>query len=231
MSKNLDLLLICLVIMGCHQNPSASDLIEKSTYVLGKSETIETIQAIANCQSPEGSYTTELHSAKDDYVNFNQIYSYRSTPFEAVVLSLDTGFQINTDSSLAGLPATAIHIIKGHEFHEILFELNNRFHQFGKPESVMEESMKLFRISALDMLNNPVELFFHQQAGTLESMTFVNPDNTKEIIRITYSNRKQIQGTSLPMHVKILQGDQQFTFNYTSVKINAADFRQWKRWD
>lgn len=91
--------------------------------------------------------------------------------------------------------------------------------------------MKLFRVSALDMLNNPVELFFHQQAGTLERMTFVNPDDTKEVIRITFSNRKQIQGILLPMHVEILQGDQQFSFDYTSVKINAADFRPWKRWD
>lgn len=113
----------------------------------------------------------------------------------------------------------------------MLFELNTRFHQFGEPESVMEESMKLFRVSALDMLNNPVELFFHQQAGTIERMTFVNPDDTKEAIRITFSNRKQIQGIFLPMHVEILQGEKQFSFDYASIKINATDFRPWKRWD
>lgn len=231
MRKNLILLIIGSMIMGCHQKPTAADLIEESMNALNGSDTIETIQAIANCQSPEGSYTTEIHSAKDDYTYFKQVYSYRDIPFEAVVLRLDSGFQLHPDSSIIGLPAGAIHIIKGHEFHEILFELNKRFHQFGEPESVMEESMKLFRVTALDNLNNPVELFFHQQAGTLERMTFQNPDDTKEAIRITYSNRKQIQGISLPMHVEILQGDKQFSFDYTSVKINALDFRPWKQGD
>lgn len=231
MRKNLTLLIIGLMIMGCHQKPTAADLIEESMNVLNGSDTIETIQAIANCQSPEGGYTTEIHSMKDDYTYFKQVYSYRDIPFEAVVLRIDTGFQIHTDSSHTGLSAAAIHIIKGHEFHEILFELNKRFHQFGEPESVMEESMKLFRVSAVDMQNNPVDLFFHQQAGTLESMSFVNPDDSKEVIRITFSNRKQIQGILLPMHVEILQGEKQFSFDYTSVKINGVDFRPWKRWD
>jgi|APTNR8051073442_1049403.scaffolds.fasta_scaffold00001_666 hypothetical protein len=230
MKKNLILLTIGLMIMGCHQKPTADDLIEKSMNVYG-SDTIETIQTIANCQSPEGNYTTEIHSAKDDYTYFKQVYSYQIIPFEAVVLGLDTGFQLHPDSSLTELRSGDIHIIKGHEFHEILFELNKRFHQFGEPESVMEESMKLFRVAALDMLNNPVELFFHQQAGTLESMTFLNPDDTNEVIRITYSNRKQIQGIFLPMHVEILQGDKKFSFDYTSIKINAVDFKPWKRWD
>lgn len=58
MKKNLILLIIGLMIMECDQKPTAADLIEKSMNALNGSNTIESIQAIANCHSPEGAYIT-----------------------------------------------------------------------------------------------------------------------------------------------------------------------------
>jgi hypothetical protein len=225
--KTFLLLVIWIALTGCDQKPTADQIIKTSILKISQADTVKTFQAFAECQSPKGNYTTEIHSGKDDYTYFKQVYSYRDEPFEAVVLTPDSGFQINQDSTFTALPKVAINIVKGHEFHEILLDLNKRFHQFGEPELVPDSGLN--RITALDELNNPVEIFFDKETTLLEAMTIRNPDKVEEIIRVTYSNRKQIQGMLLPMHVEILQGDQKFIFDFTSIKINAKNFREYQK--
>ncbi len=216
-----------IVLVGCGKRSSTEQIIKNSILNISKADTINTFEIFAECQSQKGNYTTEIHSGKDDYTYFKQVYSYGGEPFEAVVFTLDSGFQINQDSTFTSLPRVAINIIKGHEFHEILFDLSNRFHQFGEPELVPNSGM--YKITALDELNNPVEIFFDTETMLLEAMTIRNPDKIEEIIRIKYSNRKQIQGMLLPMHLEILQGDQKFIFDFTTIKINAKGFREYKK--
>lgn len=225
--KVFTLLVICLALIACEQKLTADEIIKNSIGNISITDTLTTFQAFAECQSPEGNYATEIHSGKDDYTYFKQVYSYRDEPFVAVVHTLDSGFQINPDSTFTSLSRNTIYALKSHEFHEILFDLSNRFHQFKEPELIVEQNEKLYRVDALDALSNPIELFFDQDTGLLHGLTMRNPDNMEEIIRVTYSNPKQIQGMLLPMHVGILQGDKQYIFDYTHVKINGEDFRRW----
>jgi len=222
------LLILCTVWLGCSRIPASQELIEKSVQSVLHDKSIETIIAFAECQSPKGKYTTEVHSGPDEYTYFKQVYSYRDTPFEAVAIRYDSGFQVDSDSVFS-LPSNAVSIIKGHEFHEILIEPARRFHDFKEPVSITEEGKIFYRVGALDNLNNPVELFFDAGTSELEMLTTRNPAEADEIIRLIYSNKKQIQGFALPMHVEIWQGEQKFIFDYTTVKINSNDFKRWSR--
>lgn len=219
--------IVCAGLSGCNQTSSSEGLIKNSVRLITKGDSIETIIAIAECQSPQGTYSTEVHSGPDDYTYFKQVYTYRDKPFEGIVVYLDSGFQVRADSLLP-LSASAIQIIKGHEFHEILVELQQRFHAFQEPESmILYDKPYYYRVSALDKLNKPVELFFNGLDYTMDVLTVRNPEDSTEIIRIEYSDRRKVQGFILPMHVEIIQGDKRFVFDYTSVKINDSDFKRW----
>ncbi|MCI0751561.1 MAG: DUF4292 domain-containing protein [Flammeovirgaceae bacterium] len=222
------LFVILLLFVAACSKPTAEEVIDKSIVRIADQDTIKTIIAIADCRGPNGAYETEVHSAANDYVYFKQVYSYREEIFEAVGLSPEMGFQMKDSLKFSALSKNTIHALHSHEFHSLLFDLKNRFHDFSDPQVVVVNDTATHKIAALDALNNPVEIFINAKTSRLTSILMRNPDQPDEVISFTYSDWGPVQGVTLPMHVEIDQNGKKFTFDFTSVVINPKEFKRIK---
>lgn len=216
--------LLLSACFGCTKNPSTEELISNSIHAITSADTIRNFITEADCQGPKGPYKTIVHSDRD-YTYFKQVFSYGSDPFEAVIVH-DSAFQVVSDSVGSSFGKETITALKSHEFHMILIDLKDRFHQFSKPETVSDQ----LKINAIDELNNPIEIFFRKDTPEIQSITMRNPGDTTERISFTYADWKIIQGVKLPMRVTLKQGaDKTFTFDFTNVMVNSKDFKRWNR--
>lgn len=219
--------LLFYVLHGCtnQTNQTAEKVIEASLDAIGTKadrEKIQNLVSLADCISPKGKYTTEIHTASPGYSYFKQVYSYKPGSFEAVIENKTNGYVIG--DSIKPLAKEAVYAIRSHEFHNMVLEVDQRFHDYGKPENIKADGMKAYRLKAKDELNNECTLFFDVDTGLLSALHFQNPDSTKEIIKIKFSNWKKLQYLLLPQHVDIDQAEKLYTFDFTKVIFNSPDF-------
>ncbi len=205
---------------------TADGLILASLDAAGQTKDRESIQnliAVADCNSPKGNYITETHTATGGYSYFKQTYSYSPDPFEAVIQNKTDGFQVGDTSH--PLPKEAVYTIRGHEFHNIILEVNSRFHDFQKPVVVEIDSTRMYSLKAKDELNHDCSLFFSVKTNLLTAIHFQNPGDEKEIIKTEFSGWKTTGRLQLPYHVRIDQGGKIFTFDYTRISFNSPGFQ------
>jgi len=208
-------------------NKTAENLIDDSLDAIGKKadrDKIQNLVSLAECVSPSGKYSTEIHTASGGYSYFKQVYSYKPKPFEAVIRNKTEGF-IVTDSMIT-LSKEAVSVIRGHEFQNIVLEVGQRFHDFEKPEKIDSGGVKAYRIMAKDELNNKCLLFFDLKTGLLSAIHSQNPDDIKEVIKIKFSNWQKVQGLLLPHHVDIDQSGKIYAFEFTKIIFNSPDFKK-----
>jgi hypothetical protein len=220
--QRITMFLLLCAVMACTKNPSAEDLLDNTVHAITSADTIRTFITEADCVGPKGTYTTVLHSGPD-YTYFKQTYSYSDNSFEAVIIN-DSAFQLVNDSISGALDKEIITALKSHEFHMILIDLKERFHQFSVPEYLSNQ----IKIDALDELNNPIAIYIGKGSPEIQSITMRNPGDTTELISFSYSDWRMNQGVKLPMHVTIQQGgDKTFTFDFTKVEMNSKSFKRW----
>lgn len=221
--QRITMFLLLCAVMACTKNPSAEDLLDNTVHAITSADTIRTFITEADCVGPKGTYTTVLHSGPD-YTYFKQTYSYSDNSFEAVIIN-DSAFQLVNDSISGALDKEIISALKSHEFHMILIDLKERFHQFSEPEYLSNQ----IKIDALDELNNPIAIYVGKDSPEVQSITMRNPGDTTETINFSYTDWQLIQGIRLPKHIIIQQGkDKTFTFDFTKVEVNSKDFQRWK---
>jgi hypothetical protein len=220
-------LLLSIFLYSCanENKQTAEDVIQISLDAVGKKtdrEKIQNLVSLADCISPNGKYTTEIHTAQGDYSYFKQVYSYKPVAFEAVIENKTNGYV--PGDSIKPLPKEAVYTIRSHEFHNMVLEVNQRFHDFGKPENIKADGVKAYRLKAKDELNNECLLFFDVKTGLLAAIHFQNPADAKEVIKTKFSNWKKLQNLLLPQHVDIDQSGKKYTFDFTKVIFNSPDF-------
>jgi hypothetical protein len=212
---------------GCanRTGKNASDVIRSSLDAIGTKtarERVKSLVTYADCVSPNGRYSTEIHTDRLGYAYFKQVYDYKPAAFEAVVESKSGGYLIG--DSLKPLGKEDAFVIRGHEFHNIILEVGQRFHNFGVPEPVDEDGVEMYKLKVFDELNREGFLFFDMNTGLLSSVHFRNPDNINEVIRTRFSSWKKIQDLLLPLHVDIEQSGKKFSFDFSSIVINDPGF-------
>jgi hypothetical protein len=235
MEKRLFLLLVIFSLffaaIGSTQNrqkqklPSSSTILKASLKAIGKAKTIQQIEnltSLAQCKGPNGAYTTEVHTHRNGYGYFKQVYSYRDAPFEIITKGTSRGF-------IPGKPQEAIspntvYAIRSHHFHNVILEVKQRFHDFEPAQLVTISGQDFFQINAKDELNHPCSLFFDKSTLRLSAFHIQNPDDPLEIIKTRFSDWRNIQGLALPHHLEIEQGDKVFTFDFVKITLNAPDF-------
>ncbi len=207
------------------KNPSSSAILKASLKAIGKTKTIHQIQnltSLAQCKGPNGAYTTEVHAHRNGFAYFKQVYSYRDAPFEIVTKGTSSGF-IPGKAQEAISPNT-VYAIRSHHFHNVILEVQQRFHDFEPAQLVTISGHDFFQINAKDELNHPCSLFFDPLTHRLEAFHIQNPDNLQEILKTRFSDWRNIQGLALPHHLEIEQGDMVFTFDFVRITLNAPDF-------
>jgi len=227
-------LLLSILSYGCsnQQDQSAEKIIQASLNAVGTKvdrDKVQNLVSLAECVSPGGKYTTEIHTASGGYSYFKQVYSYKPKPFEAVIEHKDSGYI--TGDSLIALSKEAISMIRGHEFQNIILEIDKRFHDFEKPEKIDTRGEEVYRVKAKDELKNVSLLFFDQKTRLLSAIHSKNPADPKEVIEIKFSNWQQQQEFLLPKHIDINQGAKRFSFDFTKVLFNSPDFKTYPATD
>ncbi|MBK7375013.1 MAG: hypothetical protein IPJ02_05445 [Chitinophagaceae bacterium] len=187
-------------------------------------DNINNIISLANCLSPKGRYTTEMHTARGGYAYFKQTYSYGPEPFEAVIKDKATGMQAG--DPVKRLSRESIYSIRGHAFQNIVLEVDKRFHHFEEPERIDTGGVKAYRVKAKDELNNACLLFFDLETGLLSAIHIQNPADVNEIIKTSFSNWRKVQELQMPYHVEIRQGEKIFTFEFIKISFNSPGFQQ-----
>lgn len=220
--------LLSILLYGCsnQQDQSSEKIIQASLNAVGTKadhSKIQNLVSLADCMSPDGKYSTEIHIASGGYSYFKQVYSYKPKPFEAVIRNKTKGF-IVADSMIT-LSKELISVIRGHEFQNIVLEVDQRFHNFEKPVRIDTGEIKLYRVKAKDELNKDCLLFFDLKTGLLSAIHSQNPGDSNEVIKINFSNWKKVQDMLLPHHVDIDQGGKVYTFDFTKVIFNNPDFK------
>ncbi|MGB5007919.1 MAG: hypothetical protein WBO39_13355, partial [Ferruginibacter sp.] len=176
---------------------------------------ISNLISLADCISPDGKYTTEIHTASDGYSYFKQVYSYKPELFEAVIENKIRGFSIS--DSVKPLSTEAVYTTRGHEFHNMVLELDKRFHDFERPVKIERDREKMYEVKAKDELNHSCSLFFDQNTGLLTALQIQNPGDVHEVLNIKFSNWKKIQGLLMPCKVTIDQSGKVYSFNFTKL--------------
>lgn len=205
---------------------TAAEIIEASLKAVGNKadrQKISNLISLADCISPDGKYTTEIHTATDGYSFFKQVYSYKPALFEAVIENKINGFVIS--DSVKPLSKEAVYTIRGHEFHNIVLEADKRFHDFEKAGKIETDTAKLYELKAKDELNHSCSLFFDADNGLLTALHIQNPDDANEVLKIKFSNWKKIQELLLPYHVEIDQSGKVYKFNFIKLQFNSPDFK------
>jgi hypothetical protein len=220
------LLTILLYSCSSPKGQSAENIIQVSLDAIGKKsdrDKIQNLVSLSDCMSPNGKYTTEIHTASGGYSYFKQVYSYKTEPFEAVVRNKTEGFSVA--DSMIKLSKETISVIRGHEFQNLVLEVDQRFHDFEKPERIDTGGVKAYRVKAKDELYNECLLFFDVNTGLLSAIHSRNPDDTNAVIKIRFSNWKKVQDLQLPHHVDINQSGKIYAFDFTKIIFNSPEFK------
>ena len=205
--------------------PSSSTILKASLKAIGKTKAIHNIDnlvSLAQCKSPSGAYTTEVHTHRNGYAYFKQVFTYRETPFELITKGTSSGFILGKKQEV--VTPNTVYAIRSHHFHNVILEVQQRFHDFEPARLVTISGQDFFQINAKDELNHLCSLFFDTSTHRLSAFHIQNPDNLLEIIKTRFSDWRNIQGLDLPQHLEIEQGDKIFTFDFVSIILNAPDF-------
>lgn len=218
-----------LLLYGCEQKPSADETIAAHTLQFTDLVKYENLTTRASCEGPDGSYTTITESdLSSGYLLFKQTYAYKPNPFYALIYSKTEGYGL--DSSLTNQGALSNNItavLKAHEFHELMFQVDQRYFEMEAGNDTVYFDVKCRQISAVDHLDYPVKLFFNKETALMEGLSQANPYKKGEVIRVHFE--QWVKKGTLPIFTKVLihQGkNQQYEFNYQDIAFDEPGFEK-----
>ncbi|MBK6825684.1 MAG: hypothetical protein IPG86_01775 [Chitinophagaceae bacterium] len=187
-------------------------------------ESIHSIICLAECSSPQGSYSTEMHTDSSGYSYFKQTYSYKPDSFEAIVQHKTAGW--STGPPRQFLSPEAIAVIRGHEFLNLVLQTDQRFSGFEQPLLVARKNGEYLQVNARNETGDTCTLFFDPVTHLFRELHFQNPGQPGEIIQTRFSDWRKVNDLQLPHHVEIIQAGKNYRFDFIKISLNDPGFRQ-----
>ena len=218
MKKIIFISLTCLFIITCiyvlRKNNPATPFDLPVEYLR-----IKSIETEAQCRGPRGAYTTSILSYTGGACSFSQNYSYKNTPYRALIRPNNKGFTIDSSGKfLDTLSAEAVEMIKSHDFPRMFVRPQDLFHAFSLQKNV-DEHTQVFQ--AKSRLNAPVELLFDNNVKQISRVSLLNPaDSTQEIIIVPTRWTDTEYGKIVSALYIVQGGKDTFNFEYRTLKIN-----------
>lgn len=212
---------------GCSQMTPEEQIIHNHYSKIGATETVRSLVTQADCYGPDGKYTTLTESNFNaDYLFFEQVYEYRNS-FCALIREYDEGFGLDSTYKNAGaLSEAVIGVLKAHEFHELMLQVDHRFTELEQKNDTLFFGVDCIRIKAYDPLSLTSSLFFNKQTQRMEGFTQVNPYEKDELIQVHFEDWYEQDGLWLFDKLTILQGSKAtYKFDYNLVEINSPTFK------
>ena len=182
---------------------------------------VQDIKSMADCYSPFGQYTTEVHSLSDGSCYFHQKFSDSEQPFIIRLDSLNNGYIMNDeDTVIDTLSVEDVEMIRGHEIHKMSMDPEWFFKNisFDKDVTYLEEEYELYL--GQDHLENPVYLTYNPKKKQISKIELLNPRDTTQTIEILYKTWKKTNFGYLVRMVDIVQAKKDtFNFNFKSIEI------------
>lgn len=222
--------LIWISFFSCSQESlSPAEIIEAHmTYVYPNGRTsIENITTVANCKGPDGNYITVTESlGEKDYLYFHQNFFYQEN-FSAVVVDAQTVYAVDESLQVSDtLSETTAWVLKTHEFHKIILQLDDWFSEFKPAPDTVYFSIPSRQLTAKDQWEQPFRLFFDLENGQCIGFQFENQLNPGELLRVFYKDWQPHGDYVLSDKVDIIQGeDQVYSFDFDSVELNKPTFK------
>ena len=182
---------------------------------------IKNIISIADCISPFGLYTTEVHSSHDGSCYFMQKFSDTEAPFEVKINSDNQGFLINQqNSTLDTLSLEDVEMIRGHEIHKLSMNPAFFFDEIRHSKSIEFEGSINEIYTGKDGLRNPVSIYYNKRKKLINKIELLNPKDTLQSIEIIYAKWVPSKYGEIAKVVDIVQAKKDtFSFNFKSINI------------
>ena len=216
-SHSYALLLLIFAVTSCvERQPIEGVLSLNPKYTL-----IQEVVSIANCSSPFGTYTTEVHSLADGSCYFIQKFSDMETPFRVHVDSIYQGYVMDeTNVVLDTLSTEDVEMVRSHEIHKMSIDPNHFYSklQFKKKVTHLEKDHELYL--GEDRLGNPVRLLYSPDEKLISKIELRNPKDTTQTIELFYDMWVQSSYGEMAKQIHIVQAQKDtFFFDFNTLEV------------
>ncbi|WP_156102170.1 hypothetical protein [Muricauda sp. MAR_2010_75] len=184
---------------------------------------IQDIISIADCNSPFGTYTTEVHSLSDGSCYFIQKFNEAETAFRVRVDSTHQGYLISENNSVIDtLSQEDVEMIRGHEIHKMSIDPNHFYSKLQFKSKVIHQEKDHELYTGEDRLGNPVRLLYSSAEKLISKIESRNPKDTTQTIELFYDTWLQSKYGAMVKEIHIVQAKKDtFFFTFKSVEIRG----------
>lgn len=215
----------CLAIGSAVRAQSVDRLLEQAANAVGNKSDLDklrSISAIADCEGPNGKYTTTLVSFKGHKTIFEQTFAYKP---ERSKLRVSGDLIWNVES---GEPVitTAFQrmIVRGHEYQKMAFDLRSFFAEFTLAGEENFEGRSSTKVLAKNELGMPVSLYFDKQTKRFAGYVIHLPNST-DTVKNVFLEWKKVGKVMLPSVVKATDSQGDWTLRFHTIRLNVGNER------
>lgn len=199
-------------------------LFESSRAALGAPDALAAVQSIsayADCTGPHGAYVTEIHSARDGRVRFQQTFAGRN-PY-CIIINRNGAWATDTVTGEAdALDVVSVSMIRGHEFQMLPLTLPERYRMPVLLDTVDWNGETCLRVRARDDLGSPCTHYFQTGTAQWMGMEVSNPRQPNAQVRVVVHAWRTCQEIALPVRVSATDTQGEYVFDFHTVLVNHA---------
>ena len=199
-----------------------TDIFEMSRAALGTPEACAAVQSVsarANCRGPHGTYITEIHSARDGRVRFQQTWSHRNPV--CIIINAQGAWATDLHSRESdALDALSVSMIRGHEFQMLPLTLRARYTQPEYAGRVEWHTEPCVQVRARDDLGVLCAHYFRARDARWLGMELGSPRHPEEKTRVLVQDWTQCAHVFFPSRVLAADARGEYFFEFQEIRVN-----------